>query len=128
MRVLLLLLLLLLLPALGLALRPPQPPEARAKLCGHHLVRALVQVCGGPRWSPEVTQPVDARDRELLRWLEQRQLLHALAADTDPALDPGPQSPPQSPQRHRRNTAINPVHRCCLTGCTQQELLHLCPH
>lgn len=59
-----LLLLLLLRLALGSALRPPQPPGASAKLCGHHLVRALVRVCGGPRWSPEATQPVDARDRE----------------------------------------------------------------
>lgn len=59
-----LLLLLLLFPALELALRAPQPHEARAKLCGHNLVRALVRVCGSPRWSPEVTQPVDARDRE----------------------------------------------------------------
>lgn len=56
--------LLLLLLALGSALRSPQPPEERAKLCGHHLVRALVRVCGGPRWSPEATQPVDTRDRE----------------------------------------------------------------
>ncbi|KAL6039907.1 hypothetical protein STEG23_004324 [Scotinomys teguina] len=125
------LLLLLLLPALGLALRPPHPPEV-AKLCGHHLVRALVRVCGGPRWSPETTQPVDASDRELLRWLEQRQLLHALAADTDPALDlaldPGLQLPPHSPKRYRRSRATNSVHRCCLTGCTQQDLLHFCPH
>ncbi|XP_059100474.1 insulin-like 3 [Peromyscus eremicus] len=125
----LLLLLPLLLPALELALPSPQPPEARAKLCGHHLVRALVRVCGGPRWSPEATQPVDARDRELLRWLEQRQLLHALAADTDPALDPGLQLPPQAPKRRRRRSgATNPVHSCCLTGCTQQDLRHLCPH
>ncbi|XP_028718404.1 insulin-like 3 [Peromyscus leucopus] len=125
-----LLLLLLLLPALQLALPSPQPPEARAKLCGHHLVRALVTVCGGPRWSPEATQPVDARDRELLRWLEQRQLLHALAADTDPAPDPDLQLPPQAPKRRRRRRsgATNSVHRCCLTGCTQQDLLRLCPH
>lgn len=57
-------LLLLLFPALELALQAPQPQETRAKLCGHHLVRALVRVCGSPLWSPEVTQPVDARDRE----------------------------------------------------------------
>ncbi|CAH6779760.1 Insl3 [Phodopus roborovskii] len=122
------LLLLLLLPALELAFRPPQAPEASNKLCGHHLVRALVQVCGGPRWSPEATQSVDTSDRELLRWLEHRQLLHAVAADADTALDPGPQPPPQAPQRRRRSTATSPVHRCCLTGCTQQDLLRLCPH
>nr|2H8B_B Chain B, Insulin-like 3 [synthetic construct]2K6T_B Chain B, Insulin-like 3 B chain [synthetic construct] len=28
-------------------------PEMREKLCGHHFVRALVRVCGGPRWSTE---------------------------------------------------------------------------
>ncbi|CAO2612495.1 Insulin-like 3 [Lemmus lemmus] len=129
MRTLPLPLLLLLFPALELAaLLAPQPHEAHAKLCGHHLVRALVQVCGSPRWSPEVMQPVDARDRELLRWLEQRQLLRALAADTlDPALKPRPQLRPQTPQRHRRSASTNPAHRCCLTGCTQQDLERLCP-
>ncbi|OBS76580.1 hypothetical protein A6R68_16951 [Neotoma lepida] len=65
--------------------------------------------------------------RELLRWLEQRQLLHELAADTDPSLDPDPQLP-QAPKRHSRSAATNSVHRCCLTGCTQQDLLRLCPH
>ncbi|XP_035306298.1 insulin-like 3 [Cricetulus griseus] len=64
MRALLLLLLLLLLPTLELALRSRQSPEARDKLCGHHLVRALVRVCGGPRWSSEASQPADARDSE----------------------------------------------------------------
>ncbi|XP_051026017.1 insulin-like 3 [Acomys russatus] len=118
--------LLLLLPALGSALRPQQPPEVRAKLCGHHLVRALVRVCGSPRWSPDATQPMDTSDRELLQWLEQRQLLHALVADTDPALDP--ELPQQAPQRQRRSQATNAVLRCCLTGCTQQELHSLCPH
>lgn len=67
---------------------------------------------------------------ELLRWLEQRQLLHALAADTDPAPDPDLQLPPQAPKRRRRRRsgATNSVHRCCLTGCTRQDLLRLCPH
>ncbi|XP_021075410.1 insulin-like 3 [Mus pahari] len=118
--------LLLMVLALGSALRSPQPPEARAKLCGHHLVRTLVRVCGGPRWSPETTQPVETRDRELLQWLEQRHLLHALVADADPALDP--QLPRHASQRQRRSAATNAVHRCCLTGCTQQDLLGLCPH
>ncbi|XP_055474734.1 insulin-like 3 [Psammomys obesus] len=120
----LLLLLLLLRPALGSALRPPRPPEASAKLCGHHLVRALVRVCGGPRWSPEATQPVDARDREMLQWLERRQLLHALVADVEPTLD----LPDPAPQRQRRSAATKAMHPCCLTGCTQQDLLGLCPH
>ncbi|XP_034376100.1 insulin-like 3 [Arvicanthis niloticus] len=117
--------LLLLLLALGSALCSPQHPEERFKLCGHHLVRALVRVCGGPRWSPEATQPVETRDRELLQWLEQRQLLHALVADADPALDPQLH---QASQRQRRSEATNAVHRCCLTGCSQQDLLGLCPH
>ena len=63
---------------------------------------------------------------ELLQWLEQRHLLHALGADVDPALDP--QLPRQASQRQRRSAATNAVHRCCLTGCTQQDLLGLCPH
>lgn len=47
-------------------------------------------------------------------------------ADADPALDP--QLPLQASQRQRRSVATNVVHRCCLTGCTQQDLLGLCPH
>lgn len=70
--------LLLLLLALGSALCSPQPPEERFKLCGHHLVRALVRVCGGPRWSPEATQPVETRDREWGQagWMDTRGISH----------------------------------------------------
>nr|CAA64861.1 Leydig insulin-like protein (LeyI-l) [Mus musculus] len=117
--------LLLMLLALGSALRSPQTPEARAKLCGHHLVRTLVRVCGGPRWSPEATQPCGDPGRELLQWLEQRHLLHSLVADVDPALDP---QLPRQASHARGSAATNAVHRCCLTGCTQQDLLGLCPH
>ncbi|EFB19105.1 hypothetical protein PANDA_000533, partial [Ailuropoda melanoleuca] len=37
--------------ALALALGSAPAPEAREKLCGHHFVRALVRLCGGPRWN-----------------------------------------------------------------------------
>lgn len=63
---------------------------------------------------------------ELLQWLEQRQLLHALVADSGPALDL--QLPHPVPQRQRRSQATSAVHRCCTTGCTQQDLQDLCPH
>lgn len=49
----------------ALALRPaaaPEPPPER--LCGHHFVRALVRVCGGPRWAPEDARPAAGGDRE----------------------------------------------------------------
>lgn len=39
-------------------------PEGPEKLCGHHFVRALVRVCGGPRWSPETGRPVAGGDRK----------------------------------------------------------------
>ncbi|XP_008822805.1 insulin-like 3 [Nannospalax galili] len=120
--------LLLLLPTLGFALRLEQPLEARDKLCGHHFVRALVRVCGGPRWSPEAAQRADGQDRELLQWLEGRHLLHALVADSDPTAVPDLQPGPQAPQHHRHHRATNPAHHCCLAGCTQQDLLGLCPH
>ncbi|EPQ12469.1 Insulin-like 3 [Myotis brandtii] len=38
-------------------------PEGPEKLCGHHFVRALVRVCGGPRWSPETGRPVTGGDQ-----------------------------------------------------------------
>ena len=50
--------------ALALALSPAPAPEAREKLCGHHFVRALVRLCGGPRWSPEDGRRVAGGDRE----------------------------------------------------------------
>lgn len=56
--------LVLLSPALVLALGRPPAPEAPEKLCGHHFVRALVRVCGGPRWSPEAGRPVAGGDRK----------------------------------------------------------------
>lgn len=58
-------------PALTLALAHAPAPEAREKLCGHHFVRALVRVCGGPRWSLETGRPVAGGDREwgLCSWV-----------------------------------------------------------
>ncbi|VFV31540.1 insulin-like 3 precursor [Lynx pardinus] len=114
---------------LALALGPAPAPEAPEKLCGHHLVRALVRVCGGPRWSSEDGRRVAGGDRELLQWLEGRHL-HGLAADGDPTLVVVPQPLPQASRRHRprRAAAANPAHFCCLSGCTRQRLLTLCPH
>uniref|UniRef100_A0A8C5KQR0 Insulin-like 3 n=2 Tax=Jaculus jaculus TaxID=51337 RepID=A0A8C5KQR0_JACJA len=120
--------LVLLVPVLGAAL---SFPEARDKLCGHHFVRTLVRVCGGPRWSPQAGQPFLAGDQELLQWLEGRHLLHGMVADGDPVMEPGLQSLPYASvhnRRHRRTVTTNPAHRCCITGCTQQDLLRLCPH
>lgn len=56
--------LMLLGPALALALGRAPVPEVPEKLCGHHFVRALVRVCGGPRWSLEAGRPVAGSDRE----------------------------------------------------------------
>ncbi|XP_004688680.1 PREDICTED: insulin-like 3 [Condylura cristata] len=118
-------------PALALALLPIPAPEAPEKLCGHHFVRALVRLCGGPRWSSEDRRPVAGGDRELLQWLEGQHLLRGLAADGAPALIPAPPPPPQASHHslsRRQVVTSNPAHQCCLRGCTRQKLLSLCPH
>ncbi|KAG8517210.1 Insulin-like 3, partial [Galemys pyrenaicus] len=118
-------------PALALALLPIPAQEAPEKLCGHHFVRALVRLCGGPRWSSEDRRPVAGGDRELLQWLAARHLLQGLAVDGEPALVPVPQPLPQAMRlgRSRRQAVTsNPAHQCCLRGCTRQKLLSLCPH
>lgn len=56
--------LVLLSSALVVTLGRAPTPEGPEKLCGHHFVRALVRVCGGPRWSPEAGRPVAGGDRE----------------------------------------------------------------
>ncbi|XP_075857351.1 insulin-like 3 [Microcebus murinus] len=115
---------------LACALGPTRAPDAREKLCGHHFVRALVRLCGGPRWSPEAGRPVAGGDRDLLQWLERRHLLLGLVAHSDPAPAPGLPPRPQASPRHRRHRAAsaNPARRCCLSGCSPQDLLTLCPH
>ncbi|KAM6168141.1 insulin-like 3 [Erethizon dorsatum] len=120
----LLLLPLLLLPAQALAQGSPRTPEARDQLCGRRLLRALVRVCGGPRWSREAGEPATGRDREQMQHLPRR------AADRDPALAADLQPLPQTLQRdrRRREAKANPAQHCCLTGCTRQDLLGLCPH
>ncbi|XP_019497401.1 PREDICTED: insulin-like 3 [Hipposideros armiger] len=118
-------------PALALALSRAPSPEVPEKLCGHHFVRALVRVCGGPRWSLEAGRAVTGGDRELLQWLEGQHLFHGLVADGDPVLVLGPQPLPQASRHHhhhRRAAATNPARHCCLSGCTRQDLLTLCPH
>uniref|UniRef100_A0A8C6EF65 Insulin like 3 n=1 Tax=Microcebus murinus TaxID=30608 RepID=A0A8C6EF65_MICMU len=99
--------------------------------CGHPTsLRALPQcaLCGAPRWSPEPGGPGGRRD--LLQWLERRHLLLGLVAHSDPALAPGLPPRPQASPRHRRHRAAsaNPARRCCLSGCSPQDLLTLCPH
>nr|Q5CZK3.1 RecName: Full=Insulin-like 3; AltName: Full=Leydig insulin-like peptide; Short=Ley-I-L; AltName: Full=Relaxin-like factor; Contains: RecName: Full=Insulin-like 3 B chain; Contains: RecName: Full=Insulin-like 3 A chain; Flags: Precursor [Pan troglodytes] len=117
-------------PALVFALGPAPTPEMREKLCGHHFVRALVRVCGGPRWSTEARRPAAGGDREWLQWLERRHLLHGLVANSNLTLGPGLQPLPQTSHHHRhhRAAATNPARYCCLSGCTQQDLLTLCPY
>ncbi|XP_057565817.1 insulin-like 3 [Hippopotamus amphibius kiboko] len=120
-------------PALALALGPAPAQETPEKLCGHHFVRALVRLCGGPRWSPEEGRPVAGGDRELLRWLEGQHFLHGLMASEDPVLVLAPEPLRQASGHHhhhrrRRAAAINPARHCCLSGCTRQDLLTLCPH
>ncbi|XP_077633344.1 insulin-like 3 [Crocuta crocuta] len=108
--------------SLALALGSAPAQGAPEKLCGYHFVRALVRECGGPRWSSEDGRRVAGGDRELLQWLDGRHL-QGLVADEDPKL-------PQAPRhhRHRRAAATNPAHYCCLSGCTREHLLTLCPH
>ncbi|XP_029773886.1 insulin-like 3 [Suricata suricatta] len=122
-------LVLLLGTSLALALGSAPASGIPEKLCGYHFVRALVRVCGGPRWSSEDGRRVAGGDRELLQWLEGRHL-QGLAADGDPTLVLVPQLLPQAPRhlRHRRAATANPAHYCCLSGCTRQHLLTLCPH
>ncbi|XP_006772460.1 PREDICTED: insulin-like 3 [Myotis davidii] len=125
--------LVLLSSALVVTLGRAPTPEGPEKLCGHHFVRALVRVCGGPRWSPEAGRPVAGGDRELLQWLEGRHLLHGLVAEDQMlVLDPQPllqaSHHHHHHHHHRRATATNPARHCCLSGCTWQDLLTLCPH
>nr|XP_003465223.2 insulin-like 3 [Cavia porcellus] len=124
-----LLLLLLLLPAQK-AQGSPRAPETRDQLCGRHLLRALVRVCGGPRWSREAAEPATGGERE---WGASEHLRHLpwLVADGDPALGPDLQllSPTlQQDRRSRREAqAPSPAQHCCLSGCSHQDLLSLCP-
>ncbi|ELK19167.1 insulin-like 3 [Pteropus alecto] len=117
-------------PVLALALDHQSAPEAPEKLCGHHFVRALVRVCGGPRWSLEGGRLVAGSNRELLQWPEGQHLLHGLVDDRDPMVVLAPQPLLQASQHHhhRRAAAVNPARHCCLSGCTRQDLLTLCPH
>uniref|UniRef100_A0A8C3YKI6 Insulin-like 3 n=1 Tax=Catagonus wagneri TaxID=51154 RepID=A0A8C3YKI6_9CETA len=117
-------------PALALARAPAPAEEAPEKLCGHHFVRTMVRLCGGPRWAPEDGRPVAGGDRELLRWLEGQPLSHGLMVNGDPVLAFASWPLPQASRHHhhRRAAATNPAHHCCLSGCTRQDLLTLCPH
>ncbi|XP_007489721.1 insulin-like 3 isoform X1 [Monodelphis domestica] len=126
------LLLLLLVPAGGCWREEPQ------KLCAHRFIRALVQVCGGPRWSPPEGRQDSARDdQEILQWLQNR-AFRGLAPDgsMDENLDEGlavgagePESPSgirRAPRWRRANSS--PAQHCCINGCTKQDLLAFCPH
>ncbi|XP_069349864.1 insulin-like 3 isoform X1 [Eulemur rufifrons] len=69
-------------PALVCALGPTPSLETREKLCGHHFVRVLVRLCGGPRWSPEAGRPVAGGDQMGSHCVAQTSL--KLLASTDP--------------------------------------------
>ncbi|XP_045409386.1 insulin-like 3 isoform X1 [Lemur catta] len=69
-------------PALVFALGPTPSLETPEKLCGHHFVRVLVRLCGGPRWSPEAGRPVAGGDQMGSRYVAQTSL--KLLASTDP--------------------------------------------
>ncbi|XP_068920142.1 insulin-like 3 [Petaurus breviceps papuanus] len=130
------LLLLLLLPARGCSREEPQ------KLCAHNFIRALVQVCGGPRWALPEGKQATTGDREILQWLQNRPFQEmAPDANMDENLEVGlmlrpgqvadgwglePLSGIQRAQRWRR--APSPAKYCCNNGCTKQDLLAFCPH
>lgn len=52
--------------ALAFALAPARAQERPEQLCGLRFVRAVVRLCGGPRWAPEDwnRQPPAVGDRE----------------------------------------------------------------
>uniref|UniRef100_A0A2K6A6M8 Insulin like 3 n=1 Tax=Mandrillus leucophaeus TaxID=9568 RepID=A0A2K6A6M8_MANLE len=93
--------------------------------------RETLSWCGGSRFSQDFRRPRREDDlSELLQWLERRHLLHGLVTDSNPVLGPGLQPLPQTSHHHRhhRAAATNPARYCCLSGCTQQDLLTLCPY
>lgn len=57
---------------------------------------------------------------EMAQWLQGQRLILGLLADQEPA------QPALEASRRRRET--NPARRCCLYGCTLQDLLLMCPH
>nr|WPS71334.1 insulin-like peptide 3 [Notoryctes typhlops] len=130
------LLLFLLLPAWGCSREEPQ------KLCAHSFIRALVRVCGGPRWALPEGKRGASGDREILQWLQNRPFW-GLAPDINvdenldvrlmlrPTLVAGaerlePRSDIQRTQRWRR--ALSPAKHCCSNGCTKQDLMAFCPY
>ncbi|XP_020864755.1 insulin-like 3 isoform X2 [Phascolarctos cinereus] len=122
--------LLVLLPARGCSREEPQ------KLCAHNFIRALVWVCGGPRWaSPEGRQSTSG-DREILQLLQKRPF-RGMAPDTNTEenLDVGLVWRPglladagRLDRAHRWRRAPSPAKHCCNNGCTKQDLLTFCPH
>ncbi|XP_072457791.1 insulin-like 3 [Notamacropus eugenii] len=129
---LLALLLLLLLPACACSREEPQ------KLCAHNFIRALVQVCGGPRWALPEGKQATSGDREILQWLQTRPFQGTapdenldLGLKLKPSLTAGASglelpSGTQRAQRWRR--APSPAKHCCNNGCTKQDLMAFCPH
>lgn len=86
----------------------------------------------GVLWGPPSMLNSSLSPGELLQWLEGQHLLHGLMASEDPVLVLAPQPLPQASRHHHhrrhRAAATNPVRHCCLSGCTRQDLLTLCPH
>uniref|UniRef100_A0A4X2LEA6 Insulin-like 3 n=2 Tax=Vombatus ursinus TaxID=29139 RepID=A0A4X2LEA6_VOMUR len=128
--------LLLLLPARGCSREEPQ------KLCAHDFIRALVRVCGGPRWAPPEERQGISGDREILQLLQNRPFPGmAPDANTEENLDVGLMLRPGlvadagglEPhsgiyRAHRWRRAPSPAKHCCNDGCTKQDLLAFCPH
>ncbi|XP_036607716.1 insulin-like 3 [Trichosurus vulpecula] len=130
------LLLLLLLPTQGCSREEPQ------KLCAHNFIRALVRVCGGPRWALPEGKQATGGDREILQWLQDRPF-QGMAPDANmdedsdgglmlkPSLlaDAGGLEPHSSIHRaQRQRRAPSPAKHCCNNGCTKRDLLTFCPY
>uniref|UniRef100_A0A8C9PQH3 Secreted protein n=1 Tax=Spermophilus dauricus TaxID=99837 RepID=A0A8C9PQH3_SPEDA len=105
------------------------PPHAATpcSLCMTSLwwVLGWVHTVWGVLWDPRSLLTSALSPGELLQWLAGRHLLHGLVVDGDTVLVPGPGG--QGMVRQALTTS-GPVCRCCLCGCTQQDLRALCPH
>lgn len=94
-------------------------------------LQLCVQCMCGVLWGTPSMLNSSLSPGELLRWLEGKHLLHGLVANGDPMLILASPPLPQASHHHhhrRQAAATNPARHCCLSGCTRQDLLALCPH